>query len=252
MPDEQVQPVAPDGQTGASTQEPVVPSLPQPGTPSTPDIERMIAERVEKESRRLQSLKDQEVARERTRARQEAQAREAAIRQATVERLKQAGDQNADQWNQQLDLYSKAAEYDKGQEAQSAQQAAWEWGANIVRSVASAMDVDLDYRDPKLWEPFQNWDEFTDRARKVGRDALAAKKTAEKAALDEADREALRKRISAGELSTLGGVPAGAVSPESLETLTTQLAVLQKKPTANRAAITEMTAKLAKLVPKKV
>ena len=176
------------------------------------------------------------------------QQKQKALLDKTKDVLKTAGFEDADRLEQQLAAESELDEYRAVKGQMAAQQASFAYGEGLVHDIADNYEVKIAPNDSRLWgEPFENWDQFKGRVRTLAKQEVAAKRVAEKAALEAERRDAVDARVASGELNTLGGVPAGAVR-EDADTLTAQLMELQKQPTKNREAINKLSTKLEALM----
>lgn len=182
-------------------------SAPAPATPTTqPDLEALKSAAKQEALREAQSAKDREIAR----LHQQYQQRERTLLTKVKGTLKASGFENADQLEQQLAAESELGEYRALKNQQAAQAASLAHGEGLIRDIAENYEIKIPANDPRLWgEPFDNWDQFRERVRSLARAEVAARRAAEKAAQETSTREAVDTRLTSGELTTLGGVPAG-------------------------------------------
>jgi len=218
MEDEKVEGVGQDGpgsqvvgvQETSPTPAPA-PSMPAATPALSPEVQAEIDRRVEKEYRRLQSIKDREVAAER----QNAMRREAAIRQAAKARLEAAGDQNPDEFDRELDTQARLQFADQVIAESEYQKESHREAQKHIRA-AGLHKFGVTPDDPRLKslqypanDPDGAWEVFDDKLGEIRKEEEAKARAAEKTAAEEAETAALKKRIDSGELSMLGGAPAG-------------------------------------------
>lgn len=209
MADEQVATPGQDGTpapvSGETPQTQAAPpsALPAATPGYTPEVQAEIDRRVETEKRRLQSVKDREVAEERRKAQSQARAAYQAAKTQWVE----AG-RAPEEFDQMLSQQSKLAFADEVLEKEKAEAEALAL-AQVHLRAAGLHKYGIQPDDPRLYGKFSNWEDYDDALDAIRREEEAKARASEKAAAEEAEKTALQKRIESGELSTLGAAPAG-------------------------------------------
>lgn len=201
----------------ASPASPTVPA-------TTPDpIEERVKAAEDRVRREEQSKRDQAIAQADARARKEekqrAKERESALRGTYKQRLVQHGDQEADSFDQSVDMAAEFAELKQEKQATKAQAdaqaASVQYGQGLAQQAAELSDVALDPNDPKLWaQPFSTWDEFKGRIKSRVRELKDAERQATAQAQTDAQRKEATDAVNSGGLDTLTAPAAGAVSKD--------------------------------------
>jgi len=206
MPDEttvQSETSAPAGNSDGTSegQPPQAPVTPAPDGGEA--VKAKIAEAEEK-AIRIQRAKDQEIAQ----LHQGYQAREKALREMAKDRLKAAGDDNADGWDAEIEVKHKAQQYDALTSAIEQQKYSEQQSWQQAQSISAAYG--LDAADPRLMGA-KDWPDYHAKCKAALEADNRAAREAEKAKEAQRQKDEANGRLASGALDTLGGSPAGAV-----------------------------------------
>ena len=231
MPDEVETTPAQNGAATAST-----PANAVPATPPA-DVDKLVKAAVAQAQREAQASKD----REQARLHRQYQQQIKQLTQAATARLKNAGDEQADAWEGQIEVLQKARAYDDGQ----AEQAQWQQWYAYVADIAVGYGLAPD--DARL-AGATSADDLKARAKA----ALAEDVEKERKRLLEEDRKARKaaadQQVESGNLSVVpsGGAPPGP--PENAEQLTARLAQLKRDPIKNQKEMVKIGKQLEGLL----
>ena len=194
------------------------PSAPVPATPATPDVDRLLAERLENERRKWQAGKDREIAQ----LRRQQQEREQMLVARVQGTLGQHDQEAAAALPQQFAQDAEVADALALKRSMDEQQTAW------AEAAQNAAVYGLKAEDPRLY-PAPTWDVFHENARKAMAEDVAKERERLKAQSATEAKKSADAQIASGQLATLGGAPAAPVAHEAeLDGLYGKLAELQK------------------------
>lgn len=228
----------PDAPLETAVDAPETTPSPAPASKPAIDVEAKVKAAVAEARREAQAAKDREIAR----LHQTHQAETRAIREQATGRMKQLGDTQADNWDQQVQDRRDAEQYRLIQDqAQTYQQQLDAWNG-YANGVAQAHGLSL--TDARL-NGARDGADLLERAKKAMAEDVEKERKRLLSDAQTAKTAAIDQQVAAGDLDTLNGAPAGSPEREAKrKQLTSRLQDLLKNPAAKSAEIAKAKAEL--------